>query len=175
MTGISKIYLVGFMGSGKTTAGKNLAAELKCRFTDLDKLIENDQKKPIPEIFSEMGEEHFRKVESEMLRSLGKSEFEVVSVGGGAPCFSDNMEYMKRTGLVIYLKMSASQLKERLEGTQDKRPLLKGLTGKKLLEFIEEKLAEREKYYLLSTIIDDGSNPDIRKLADKIRTLKKAV
>lgn len=174
MTGTSKIYLVGFMGCGKTTAGQKLAAELNCKFTDLDKLIEKKLNKPIPLIFSEMGEDHFRKVESEMLRSLNKSEFEVVSVGGGAPCFSGNMDYMKSTGIVIYLRMNASQLKDRLEGTQGKRPLLKGLTGKMLLHFIEEKLAEREKYYMLSTIIDDGFNPDILMLARKIRKLTKS-
>ncbi len=143
----NKIYLIGFMGSGKSTIGRNLANKLGWSFVDIDRKIEATTGKTIPEIFSECGEEWFRNVESEVLRSVGSLSYTVISTGGGAPCHGDNMDYMIETGLTIYLKMSAEQLKRRLANSSGERPLLKGLTGEKLLEYIRNKLAEREKWY----------------------------
>ncbi len=143
----NKIYLIGFMGSGKSTIGRNLANKLGWSFVDLDRKIEATTGKTIAEIFSAYGEEWFRNVESEVLRSVGSLSDTVISTGGGAPCHGDNMDFMIETGLTIYLKMSAEQLKRRLANSSGERPLLKGLTGEKLLDYIRNKLAEREKWY----------------------------
>jgi shikimate kinase len=153
-----KIYLIGFMGSGKSTMGRTLAKKLGWTFVDIDKRIEARAGMTIPEIFSVHGEEWFRNVESEVLRSFGSLSSAVISTGGGAPCHGDNMDFMLETGLTIYLKMSAEQLKRRLADSSGERPLLKGLTGDKLLEYIKNKLAEREKWYGRAAITVDSLN-----------------
>lgn len=169
MPGISRIYFVGFMGCGKTTAGRKLASALGWSFTDLDKLIENYHNKTIAEIFSEHGEPYFRRIEYDALHTLLPPCDSVVSVGGGAPCYSDNMDYMKNTGLVIYLNMTPAGLKQRLDGRQKTRPLLNNLSGDDLLMFIEKKLEERNPFYRRAHIIIDGSDPDISDLVKLIK------
>lgn len=144
------IFLVGYMGSGKTTLGRKLARSLGLDFVDLDELIVSRTGRSIPEIFQAEGEEGFRALEAEVLRSLGGSAAPaVVSVGGGTPCFHDNMAWMNAHGRTIYLRLSTAALWHRLEQSDvKKRPVLQGLRGEALREFIEEKLAEREPYYL---------------------------
>lgn len=165
----SKVYIIGFMGSGKTTAGRKLASVLGWSFADLDEEIEKEQKKSIEKIFAESGEDYFRTLEYEALRNLGNTLNIVISTGGGAPCYSGNIGFMKKTGIVIYLKMTAGEIIRRLEGEQDSRPLVKGREGKNLKEFIEQKLSEREPFYSQADIIVDGSDPDIGRLAETIR------
>jgi len=164
-----RIYIIGFMGSGKSTAGKKLAAALKWSFIDLDNEIEKLQGKTISEIFSGSGEEMFRLIESETLHSLNIEGDTVISVGGGAPCFSQNMEFMKETGIVIYLRMTPGQLKSRLSGETGERPLLKGVTRANILEYITNKLSEREMVYNQASVIIDGMDLDIKLLVEKIR------
>lgn len=154
------------MGSGKTTAGRKLARLLKWSFIDLDEMIEKKAGKTISKIFSESGEEFFRKLESEELRNIDTDTDTVISVGGGAPCFADNMEYMKKSGLVVYLKMKPADLISRLKRKPGKRPLLKNIPDSDLLTFIEEKLAERESYYNLASVIAEGKNLNVNILAD---------
>jgi shikimate kinase len=151
-----KIYLIGFMGSGKSTLGRSLARKLGWSFTDMDKMIVQQEGKTIPDIFSVYGEVRFRNIESEILRTLSSRTNIVISTGGGVPCTGENMNFMLNTGLTVYLKMSAGQLNQRLSDSSGERPLLKGLTGDKLLEYIEIKLAEREKSYNRAEIIVDG-------------------
>ncbi|HCU21262.1 MAG: hypothetical protein A2X05_06835 [Bacteroidetes bacterium GWE2_41_25] len=158
------LYIIGFMGSGKTTAGRRLASMLRWSFVDLDKKIEEHTGLKIPEIFSLHGEEHFRKVEAEILRSPATDSNTVIATGGGTPCYDDNMKYMLETGLTIYLKMTPGQLAGRLKGSSDERPLIRNLSGEDLLNFIEDKLAERAKWYEKSQFIIDGFNPDISLL-----------
>src|SRR5665647_886628 len=100
------VYIIGFMGSGKTTAGKKLAAALGWSFIDLDKKIEEHTGKIIPDIFSQNGEVWFRNVEAEVLRSLNELTNTVISTGGGAPCHDDNMDYMLETGFTVYIKLN---------------------------------------------------------------------
>ena len=164
-----KVYIIGFMGSGKTTAGRKLASALEWSFTDLDEEIEKEQKKSIEKIFTESGEKHFRILEYEALRNLESARNIVISTGGGAPCYHGNIDFMKKTGIVIYLKMSVAEIIRRLEGQQDSRPLVKGLEGDKLIEYIETKLTEREPYYNQAGITENGSDPDIARLADRIK------
>ncbi|HUX94541.1 MAG TPA: shikimate kinase [Bacteroidales bacterium] len=164
MPGIHILYIIGFMGSGKTTAGKKLASSLGWSFIDLDRKIEKHTGKTIPEIFDDHGEDHFRKIEAEVLRTLSPLSDTVVATGGGAPCYDDNMEFMKSSGLTVYLKLTPNQLVSRLIRSSDERPLIKNLTGDKLLHFIESKMPERTKWYEKSHIIVDGYNLDIRSL-----------
>lgn len=164
-----KIYLIGFMGSGKTTAGRKLAAALGWNFTDMDKKIEESAGMTIPGIFSTHGEEWFRKLERTVLHDLKDGKKMVISTGGGAPCHGDNMSFMKSSGLTIYLKMTPLQLKNRLQGSKGERPLIKGLTDDDLLQYIKTRLAERELFYSQAEIIIDSSETDYGELMELIR------
>jgi len=163
------IYLIGFMGSGKSTTGRKLASYLGWSFVDLDEKIESRAGKNIKQIFSDHGEEYFREMESEVLKDFQNQTNIVISTGGGTPCFCDNMEYMNRTGLTVYLKLTPGQLKSRLAGTKDERPLLKNLDENALLPFIEEKLELREKWYSMADLTVDGFSADIIKTGSLIR------
>jgi shikimate kinase len=169
MPGNQVIYIIGFMGSGKTTAGRKLASHLGLSFIDLDNLIEEKEGHKISEIFSTHGEDYFRDIESKALRSIKHTSGIVVSTGGGTPCFSDNMEFMNKTGVTVYLKLAPGQLKSRLAGEKNQRPLLKNLDDASMLTFIKEKLAEREQYYSNATHIVDGFSIDIESLGKLIR------
>jgi shikimate kinase len=168
-----RIYITGFMGSGKTTAGKKLASALKWEFYDLDMLIENREKMFIRDIFTRKGEEYFRKVESDLLKNPGLSGQKnyVISVGGGTPCFFDNMDYMLSEGIVVYLRMTPGQLKKRLEKETRERPLLNNLHGNDLLKFIKEKLATREPVYNRATISVDGFSFSTEAVIAKLNEL----
>ena len=163
------VYMIGFMGSGKSTAGKKLASGLGWSFIDLDKKIEETTGEAIPEIFANHGESYFRNVESELLKNLTSHGDTVISAGGGTPCHGDNMDYMLSTGITIYLKLTPGQLKSRLSGSKDERPLLSGLTEETMLGFIKEKLAIREEWYNRAEIIIDGFDPDIKYLQNLVK------
>ena len=169
MHGKNLVYIIGFMGSGKSTAGKKLAAALGWTFIDLDRQIETAAGKSIPEIFSQDGEEKFRSLETEVLRSLKSHVKTIVSTGGGTPCHADNMTFMIDTGVTVYLKMSTSQLVSRLLGSTGERPVLKNVPDDKLYDFIDEKLAVREKFYNKANIIIEGINLDINNLQSIIK------
>ena len=169
MQNASKIFLIGFMGSGKSTVGRRLASYLKWSFVDLDEKIEKTEGMKIPVIFSQKGESHFREIESKALRELEPESHIVISTGGGTPCFSNNMEYMLESGLTIYLKMTPSNLKRRLIRSSEGRPLLKDIDRRDLEGFIAGKLAEREKWYSRAEIITDGLNTDLSYLLSLIK------
>lgn len=164
-----KIYLVGFMGSGKTTAGKRLSSILGWSFIDMDRKVEEKAGKTIREIFSEHGEGWFRSLERTVLHDLENEKQTVISTGGGAPCHDDNMDFMRRTGLTVYLKMTPLQLRNRLRDSKGERPLIKGLSGDDLLKYIETRLAQREPFYSLAEIIIDNSETDYGELTNLIR------
>jgi shikimate kinase len=164
-----RIYIVGFMGCGKTTAGRKLAARLEWEFIDLDREAERIAGMKIPEIFESRGEDFFRKTEQEALKALASSSHTVVSTGGGAPCHEDNMDHMVSSGITVYLKLTPAALRERLVKSKKKRPLLKGLDYEELLRFIERKLSEREKFYERAEIIIEGSDLDMDLLVSRIK------
>lgn len=157
------------MGSGKSTAGRKLASLLGWTFTDLDVKITEYTGMTIPEIFSQKGEDYFRNAESEVLKSLKSNSNCVISTGGGTPCHCDNMDFMLESGLTIYLKLTPGQLEKRLKGSTTERPLLKELNNKELFDFIEAKLAEREKWYNRAEFIVDGFDLDINFLQNIIK------
>jgi len=168
------VYMIGFMGSGKTTTGKKLASFLGWKFEDLDLLIEEKSQSTIPDIFAVHGEEYFRNLESELLRNIDSGENLIVSTGGGTPCYRDNMEFMNKKGITVYLQLNPAQLSSRLINGRDKRPLLKNLDDKGLLDFITAKLNEREVWYMMSRITVDGFSPDIRAIAGQIVSFVKS-
>jgi shikimate kinase len=170
MPGKNKIYIIGFMGSGKTTTGVKLAALLGWPFEDLDKSIEKNTGMTIPQIFAIHGETWFREVESKLLRNIDSHANTVISTGGGTPCYGDNMDFMLDTGLTLYLKLTPGQLKSRLSGTHNKRPLLKDLGDEDLLSFIEEKLSIREKWYNRAEMNFNGFDTDIRLIYSRVRS-----
>ena len=160
-----KIFLVGFMGCGKTTMGRKLASRLNCAFIDLDDGFEKAEGMKIAEYFIQFGEEAFRLKETAFLKDNDYPQNCVISTGGGLPCFYDNMNWMKTNGEVIYIKLPPKALAGRLEHGKDERPLLKGKHGDALVDFIAEKLAEREIFYLQANIVADGLSLTAEKLA----------
>ena len=164
------LYIIGFMGSGKSTAGRKLAFLLDWSFVDLDKKVEEYTGKTITELFSQNGEDYFRNVESEVLKSLKGQINTVISTGGGTPCYSDNMDYMLSTGLTLYLKLTPGQLKKRLSESSHERPLIKGLTNDEMLGFIKEKLAYREKWYNHAELTVEGIDLDINSLHSLVKS-----
>lgn len=154
----SRIFLIGFMGSGKSTLGAQLARRLDYHFVDMDQLIEETAEMSIPEIFDEHGEEVFRKWEHDILQELCQRENLVVSTGGGVPCHSGMMALMNSNGTTIYLKMSPEALLSRLIKSRTERPLIKGKPENQLREFIQSKLREREEFYLQASKVVDGLN-----------------
>lgn len=145
---MTRLILIGFMGSGKTTLGRALAKELGLTFIDLDNYIELRRCKSINRIFEESGEDGFRTIERNLLHEVCEFENVVISAGGGTPCFFDNIDYMNAQGTTIYLQVSNERLLERLRIAKSRRPLLKDKNDEEIKAFIEEQLARREKYYL---------------------------
>ncbi len=164
----SRIYLIGFMGVGKTTVGKRLARELNYRFVDTDKLFERKYKTNIDLFFGKYNEELFRKLESEILDETLSMENTVISTGGGT-VLNGGIEKINKYGLSVYLKMDETAIASRLLNAKRQRPLVKGKKGELLLDFIKEKLREREPLYSKARIVFDSFNPDIKKLAETIR------
>ncbi|MFD2741863.1 MULTISPECIES: shikimate kinase [Sphingobacterium] len=165
------IFIVGFMGSGKTTWGKKLAKALDRTFIDLDEVLVQRIGMTIPRYFSLHGEEDFRKLESQVLKEHNLQDT-LISTGGGTPCFYDNMDWLLTHGTAVYLKHSPKSLWARLNASDvAKRPALKGLTGNELLEFITEKLAERSPFYEQSQIQVDQIHTSIGDLTQQLNKL----
>lgn len=143
-----RIFLIGLPGSGKTTLGHELAEELKLKLVDLDANIEDASGKSIPEIFEQDGEEEFRKLEQQAVHESLSLENVVISTGGGAPCFFDNMEQMNANGTTVFIDVSADELIRRMfGGSQEDRPLLSGKTETELKIELEDKKINRLPYY----------------------------
>lgn len=163
-----KIFLLGYMGSGKTTAGKKLAALLDYSFIDLDLMIENETDHSIQEWF-EAGEPKFREIESIVLRQTADFKNSVIATGGGTPCFHDNMKWMNENGLTVFLKMSPGGLFHRLIYSKTARPLLAGKSDVELMEYINESLKEREYFYAQAHHTFKGENLDVREMLETLR------
>ncbi len=145
-----RIYLTGYMGSGKSTLGRKLARHAGLQFVDMDHYIEMRNCKTIPQIFAEEGEAEFRKKERKALQELSEFTDVVVATGGGAPCFFDNMELMNRTGKTIFLNIEPKILADRLLESKTERPLIKGKSKDELIHFIGHTLEERNEFYKLA-------------------------
>jgi len=158
---MNRIFLIGYMGSGKTTIGKLVAAKLGYGFVDMDTHIESKQFKTVSQIFMEKGESVFRRLEQACLQEVAEFDDVIIATGGGAPCFFDNMNYMNSHGLTVYLKLSPTDLAERLEAIGgNKRPLIANRKGEELRQFIAEGLAGREPFYEKAAYSLSGSIED---------------
>ena len=163
------IFLTGFMGSGKTTAGKKLASLMNYSFVDLDARIEKETGHTVTDLFK-TGEFRFREIETMVLQNTADLKDTVISCGGGTPCFNDNLTWMKSHGITVYLSLTAGALFHRLAGSKQKRPLLAGKTDVQLMEYIAETLKEREYFYRQCHYIVQGENLDVQLLLTTIRS-----
>jgi shikimate kinase len=161
----TRIFLIGFMGSGKSTLGLKLAKLIGYRFIDMDHLIEETAEMSVPEIFNEHGEAVFRKWEQDILHELCQQEKLVIATGGGAPCHSQLMDTMNACGTTIYIQLPPEALKNRLINSRTERPLIKGKSEPELLEYITALLEKREKFYSHAELIVDGINLQSIELA----------
>ncbi|MBK7939707.1 MAG: shikimate kinase [Lewinellaceae bacterium] len=171
MTG--HVFLIGFMGSGKTRWGRAVARAVSRPFIDLDERIETKEGKSIAEIFSIAGESGFRVLEQQYLRRLGGIEPCVVATGGGTPCFSDNLEWMQGEGTVIYLKTAPEILVQRLKTETHKRPLLAGHAESELPAIIQARLEARTPDYERADYVVEYRGDDdvfLQQLLDIART-----
>lgn len=168
------IFLIGFMGSGKTTLGRKLASSMELPFIDLDHEIVKFIGMSIPEYFDKFGEQSFRELERSFLQKQSGVNA-IVSTGGGTPCYFDNMTWIKANGIAIYLQHSPKSLWARLRKSDlNKRPVLKGMSEEQLLTFIETKLSERTPYYDLAQLKIDQihtSVDELKKLINEYKTI----
>jgi shikimate kinase len=142
-----KIFLIGMMGSGKTFWMDRLGRKLKLPRYDLDKLIEGVEDRTIRQIFEESGEEHFRKMESIVLKWFADKDEFILSTGGGTPCYFDNIDWMNQEGLTIWLDENINVLAERLTPEKAHRPLISHLDEDGLIEFLKYRRQERLPFY----------------------------
>lgn len=167
-----RIYLVGYMGCGKSTIGRKVADLLGISFVDLDKYIEERYFKSVPAIFAEEGELGFREKERTSLLEVSQFENVVVGTGGGTPCFFDNMELMNANGITVYIAPDTAVLATRLIKSRTERPLIAGKSRDELISFINNSMLKRTPFYEKSKIIIRGENNlDPQLVIDKIRKL----
>lgn len=165
---MKNIVLIGLMGSGKTTVGKLIAEKLKFNFIDTDELIEKQENKKISDIFAENGEEYFRKVEQDIVKTIAGQENQVISTGGGIVKNIQNIQNLKENGVLFYLSASSSVLYERLKSEKANRPLLK---TENLLETISNLLNEREEKYKMADFIINTEDKSPKDISEEIIAL----
>lgn len=164
-----RVFLIGYMASGKSTAAKKLAKKLELEAVDLDKEIVKTAGMSIPEIFKSEGEMAFRKREQDELRKwLEKDDF-VMACGGGTPCFFESMDEMNGVGTSVYLQMTPKAVVDRVMASKEERPILKGLPEEKMLKKVDFQIGKREPYYKRATVTVNGVNLDIDALAKELK------
>ena len=162
---MAKLFLTGYMGSGKSTLGEKLASKLNYGFIDLDKFIESEYHQTIPEIFASKGEGEFRAMENNSLKKLIEKDNVVIACGGGTPCYFNNMELMKNNGITVYIKLSVDALIKRLLVAKEKRPLIENKTEADLKTFITRQLEKREDFYHQAQYTVKGKDLNVEELA----------
>lgn len=160
------IFLLGFMGSGKTSIGKKLARKLAVDFIDLDEYIEEKYNSSITSIFAERGEEQFRLIEQACLKDLGEKQNCIVSLGGGTPCYFDNIKVIKQLGTSVYLKLDVNILVGRLRLKKAKRPLIANKSDEEISQFVRQELKKREVYYNQADFVLANNHPKAQLIID---------
>lgn len=163
------IFLIGFMGSGKSTVGKLLADRLDLPFIDSDKAIEQAAGKTISAIFEQDGEAAFRTLEMNFLRRMQSEPRSVIAVGGGLPTLEGALEAMHQSGLVIYLNTSLLTLLKRLRDEKAERPLLSGLSDSEFHPFVEDLLSQRVYFYKQAKLIMPNERNKPMELVEKLQ------
>jgi len=167
-----KIVLLGYMACGKSAVGKELAKSNDFRFIDLDDFIEENERLTISEIFDKKGEIYFRKVEAEYLSEiLNIKENSIISLGGGTPCYGNNMKLIQENSKSFYLKASVNTIFERLRGETAKRPLVKAIGVANLQEYIAKHLFERASFYEKAHHTVSVNEISIAEISKKINDL----
>lgn len=152
---MSYIFLLGFMGAGKTTLAKKLASKLAYKWLDSDQEIEKQQGMKVSEIFEVRGEAYFRSLENKFVENLNTNENLIVATGGGLPCFNNLMETLNHLGTTIYLERTPKELFQRVKQATNSRPLIAHKSDEELLEYIETTMEKRREIYLQSKFIVD--------------------
>lgn len=172
----TKLFLVGYMGCGKSSLGKKLSKATGFEFVDMDSVIEQREGATVSDIFHYAGEEYFRRAERALIEELAASQSDmIISTGGGVPTWADNMDYMNKAGVCVYLRRTAKQIASRLSphGRQ-KRPKLRGLNDEELIAFMTENMAEREPFYSQASHIVECSERSDAEIIDIILSYLKS-
>lgn len=167
-----KIYLLGYMASGKSRFGKELAEKIRYDFHDLDDVFEERFRISILDFFDKYGELNFRRIEENLLHETEQLDHTVISTGGGTPCYYQNMDFILKNGTSIYIRQDIHSLIERLKNIRKKRPLLKDVPTNKLESFVNEQVRDREKFYLKADYTIDGAGITIDKILTILPPLK---
>ncbi len=165
------IYLIGFMGSGKSSNGRKIASSLRWTFADTDKVVEEHEGLSVPELFAQKGEEYFRNAESRALLTVSRRSRIVVACGGGTPCLPENIEIMRSTGVIVYLKLPVDALVSRLKKSRSVRPLLLDSKEAELATRVQTLLAPRAKWYEMADLIIDADNESTEEITYRIASL----
>jgi shikimate kinase len=164
-----KIFLIGFMGSGKTHYGRLLSEKLGLPFFDLDEQISSHAGKSIPDIFDEMGEEQFRLMEKDLLHIITEShESFIMACGGGSPCYFNNIDYMNQEGTTVWINTPPEIIFERLSKEKEQRPLIRGMSDEQLRRVIHKKFADRRIYYEQAEVAMEDVPLEMDRLIEKI-------
>lgn len=144
---MNRLYIIGYMGSGKTTIARRIAYRLGWDVVDTDALFEEKYRVSVDDFFHKYDETLFRKLESEVLKSTGLLDDVVVSTGGGTACYYDNMEWMNQHGLTVFLRISPQSAVDRLLHSKRKRPLAENKSESDLTEYVAKHYASRLPFY----------------------------
>ena len=170
MMKMNRIYLVGYMGAGKTTAAKRLASRLGWEVVDTDALFEEKYRISVDDFFQKYDEPLYRKLESEILKSTEGRDNVVISTGGGTACYFDNMEWMNQHGLTVFMQISPKAAVDRVLHSHHKRPLIRGKSEEELMEFVSQHYAARMPFYEQAKITVKSENFDLEALMERIET-----
>ncbi len=170
---MKRIFLIGYMGSGKTTLGKAYARAMQLQFIDLDWYIEERFHKTVQELFEERKEDGFREIERNMLHEVAEFEDVIIACGGGTPCFFDNIEYMNGKGETVFLDASPEVLFRRLKIAKSKRPLLMDKSDEELMDVIQNALRIRIPFYSQAKYVFNAESlEDREQISCSVQRLK---
>jgi shikimate kinase len=168
---MDRIYIVGYMGAGKTTAARRLAQRMGWEVVDTDALFEEKYKISVNDFFNKYDEPLYRKLESEVLKATESLDHVVVSTGGGTACFFDNMDWMNQHGLTVFLRISPQAAVDRVIHSRHKRPLVEGKSEEELTEFVSRHYASRLPFYEQARITAKSEDFDIERLMEAIKDI----
>lgn len=164
-----KIFLIGFMGCGKTHWGRRLSEKLKLPFFDLDEKIEEHEGRTVTQIFEAEEEEYFRLLEKDVLHLFTENhESFVMACGGGTPCFFNNIDYLKKKGVVVWINCTIDCLFQRLVKEKEKRPLIRELSDDSLRSYIVKKFSTRKIYYQQANIVINSNDLNVDELVQLV-------